>query len=83
MTLSPAPLLSPPPPLAPPTESSSSKKSTHGEAYLALSNTSLTLDSDSPNHIVKSSGPLMEIKLLVHSLATALAIMVFPQPGGP
>jgi len=84
MTLSPAPPASPPrPPLAPPTESNSSKKRTQGEAYLALSKTSLTLPSDSPNHIVNSSGPLTEIKLEEHSFATALAIRVLPVPGGP
>ena len=38
-------------------ESSSSKNRTQGAAALALSNTSLTFASDSPNHIVSSSGP--------------------------
>ena len=38
-------------------ESSSSKKSTHGAAARALSNTSRTLASLSPNHMVSSSGP--------------------------
>lgn len=64
-------------------ESNSSKNKTQGLAYLALSNTSLTLDSDSPNHIVNNSGPLILIKLAEHSLATALANRVLPQPGGP
>ena len=50
---------------------------------LTLSKTSLTLASDSPNHMVNSSGPLMEMKLAWHSLAIALARSVFPQPGGP
>lgn len=50
---------------------------------LALSKISLTLASDSPNHMVSSSGPLMEMKFAWHSLAMALASRVFPQPGGP
>lgn len=50
---------------------------------LTLSNTSLTLASDSPNHIVNNSGPLMEMKLAEHSEATAFARRVLPQPGGP
>jgi len=95
MTLSPAPPASPPPELlAAPTESSSSKNSTQGAddlkyyywmllIYLALSNISLTLASDSPNHIVNNSGPLIEIKLAEHSLATAFANNVLPHPGGP
>ena len=51
----------PPSPMLPPRdlamESSSSKKRTQGAAARALSNTSLTLASDSPNHMVSSSGP--------------------------
>lgn len=50
---------------------------------LTLSKISLTLASDSPNHMVSSSGPLMEIKLAWHSLAMALANKVLPHPGGP
>ncbi|CAN7974760.1 unnamed protein product, partial [Ixodes persulcatus] len=38
-----------------------------------LSKTSRTLASDSPNHMVSSSGPLIEMKLAWHSLAMALA----------
>mmetsp|Transcript_30126 Transcript_30126/g.84145 ORF Transcript_30126/g.84145 Transcript_30126/m.84145 type:complete len:233 (+) Transcript_30126:588-1286(+) len=64
-------------------ESNSSKNSTHGAAARALSNSSRTFDSDSPNHMVKSSGPLMEMKFDWHSLAMALARRVFPHPGGP
>ena len=52
-------------------------------SHLALSNTSRTFASDSPNHMVSSSGPLMEMKLAWHSLAMALASRVLPQPGGP
>mmetsp|Transcript_176846 Transcript_176846/g.430218 ORF Transcript_176846/g.430218 Transcript_176846/m.430218 type:complete len:227 (-) Transcript_176846:1607-2287(-) len=84
MTRSPAPPASPrEDPRAFAIESSSSKKSTHGAAPRALSNTSRTLPSDSPNHIVSSSGPLMEMKLAWHSLATAFANSVLPHPGGP
>lgn len=85
MTRSPAPPPSPPPPepLCTAIESSSSKKRTHGLAYLALSKISRTLDSDSPNHMVSSSGPLMLMKLALHSFATALAKSVLPHPGGP
>lgn len=84
MTLSPAPPASPIElPLDVPIESNSSKNKTQGALLLALSNTSLTLASDSPNHIVNNSGPLMEIKFALHSFATALANRVLPQPGGP
>lgn len=48
-----------------------------------LSNTSRTLASDSPNHIVSNSGPFTEMKFAWHSLAMALARRVLPQPGGP
>lgn len=84
ITLSPAPPASPADdPLCTAMESSSSKKSTQGLAYRALSNISRTFDSDSPNHIVNNSGPLMDMKLAEHSLATALASSVLPHPGGP
>ena len=63
--------------------SSSSKKRTHGALWRALSKISRTLASDSPNHMVRSSGPLTEMKLAWHSLAMALASSVLPQPGGP
>lgn len=48
-----------------------------------MSKISLTLASLYPNHMVNISGPLMEIKLAEHSLATALANKVLPHPGGP
>lgn len=84
ITLSPAPPASPEEdPLYTATESNSSKNNTQGAAALALSKISLTLASDSPNHMVNNSGPLTEIKLAEHSLATALASKVLPQPGGP
>lgn len=61
----------------------SSKKIWFGIAVLTLSKMSLTLASDSPNHMVNSSGPLMEMKLAWHSFAMALARRVLPHPGGP
>mmetsp|Transcript_37639 Transcript_37639/g.73535 ORF Transcript_37639/g.73535 Transcript_37639/m.73535 type:complete len:243 (+) Transcript_37639:349-1077(+) len=84
ITRSPAPPASPPElPRARAIESSSSKKSTQGADCLALSKISLTLLSDSPNHMVSSSGPLIEMKLDWHSLAIAFASSVLPHPGGP
>ncbi|KAH3663659.1 hypothetical protein OGAPHI_005060 [Ogataea philodendri] len=83
-TLSEAPPASPIlPPLALAIESSSSKNTTVGAAALALSKMSLILDSDSPYHILNSSGPLTEMKLADTSVATALAKRVLPVPGGP
>lgn len=85
MTRSPAPPPSPPepPPLWTPMESNSSKNKTQGLLCLALSNISLTLASDSPNHMVNNSGPLMDMKFALHSLAMAFARSVLPHPGGP
>lgn len=83
-TRSPAPPASPEePPRALAIESSSSKNMTQGAAARALSKTSRTLASDSPNHMVRSSGPLIEMKFAWHSFAMALASMVLPVPGGP
>ena len=62
---------------------SSSLKETQGAAAWALSKTSRTLASDSLNPMVRSSGPLTLPKLDEHSLATALASRVLPQPSGP
>uniref|UniRef100_A0A1A9ZDZ9 Uncharacterized protein n=1 Tax=Glossina pallidipes TaxID=7398 RepID=A0A1A9ZDZ9_GLOPL len=70
------------PPRALAIESNSSKNRTQGAAERALSKISLTLASDSPNHIVSNSGPLTDIKFAWHSLAMALANNVLPQPGG-
>lgn len=53
------------------------------QTWLTLSKISRTLASDSPNHMVRSSGPLTEMKLAWHSLAIALASSVLPHPGGP
>ena len=48
-----------------------------------LSNTSRTFASELPSHMLSNSGPLTDMKLAWHWLATALARRVFPQPGGP
>ena len=64
-------------------ESSSSKKSTQGCAFRARSNTSRTFFSLSPTYMLMSSGPLMLMKLMEHSVATAFAMSVLPVPGGP
>jgi len=72
-----------PEPLEIPIESNSSKNKTHCADCLALSKTSLTLASDAPNYIVNNSGPLIDMKLLEHSVAIALANNVLPHPGGP
>ena len=37
----------------------------------------------SPIHLLAISGPLTEMKLVPDSLARALAMRVFPVPGGP
>jgi hypothetical protein len=39
--------------------------------------------SVSPTYLEKSSGPLIAIKLRPDSVARALAVRVFEQPGGP
>lgn len=65
------------------TESSSSKKTTHGLASRARWKTRLTLASDSPMYMLRSSGPLTLKKLRLYSVAMALARSVLPVPGGP
>src|SRR5882762_2374967 len=68
-TRSPAPPASPPPPpRALAIESNSSKNITQGAAARALSNTSRTLASDSPNHIVRSSGPWDRRSMTTHKI---------------
>ena len=49
----------------------------------ALRKTSRIAFSDSPSHLLKTSGPFMDIKLASLSVATARASRVLPQPGGP
>mmetsp|Transcript_12660 Transcript_12660/g.38743 ORF Transcript_12660/g.38743 Transcript_12660/m.38743 type:complete len:268 (+) Transcript_12660:2284-3087(+) len=63
--------------------SSSSKNITHGRAARARTNRSRTFFSLSPTYMFSSSGPLTEMKLQPHSLATAFASRVLPLPGGP
>ena len=77
------PPLSAPAPRAGARASSSSKKTTHGAACLARSNTSRTFFSDSPTYMFTSSGPLTLRNRSAHSVATAFANKVFPVPGGP
>jgi hypothetical protein len=50
---------------------------------ITLANRLRTLLSDSPIHMLSSSGPLTEMKLVFASFAIALAISVLPQPEGP
>ena len=80
-------------------ESISSKKTITGMPSLALSRarwkTSRMCRSVSPTYLFSSSGPLMlrkklrpsspvrSVTFLASELATALAISVLPQPGGP
>jgi len=54
-----------------------------GADILALSKTFLTASSLYPTYLFKSYGPLTVMKLALASLAIALAIIVFPHPGGP
>mmetsp|Transcript_45859 Transcript_45859/g.114023 ORF Transcript_45859/g.114023 Transcript_45859/m.114023 type:complete len:246 (+) Transcript_45859:2383-3120(+) len=70
-------------PLRRPKASISSKKITAGALALAILNSSRTLASDWPNHLLSSSGPFTDRKLAPLSRATALASSVLPQPGGP
>ena len=76
-------MLSPPMPLVGASASISSKKITHGAACRALLKTSRTPLSDSPTHLLRSSGPLTLMKFASLSVATALASSVFPVPDGP
>ena len=64
-------------------ESISSMKMIEGEFFSASSKAFLRLDSDSPASLDMISGPLMRKKKAPVSLATARAISVFPEPGGP
>ncbi len=64
-------------------ESISSKKMMHGAVCLAFLKISLTAFSDSPTHLLSTSGPLTLMKLAELSVATAFARSVLPVPGGP
>ncbi len=63
--------------------SSSSMKMIAGEFFSASSKAFRRLLSDSPASLLIISGPLIRKKKAPVSLATALAISVFPVPGGP
>ncbi|KAG2741202.1 hypothetical protein P692DRAFT_20910440 [Suillus brevipes Sb2] len=63
-------------------ESSSSKNMTQGAAARALSNTSRTLASDSPNRIVSSSGPLMLMNWLDIQSRWLSQEVSYPSPEG-
>lgn len=54
-----------------------------GEFFSASSNAFLKLPSASPAILLMISGPLIKKKNAPVSFATALAIVVLPEPGGP
>jgi hypothetical protein len=54
-----------------------------GAFFCASSNALLKLDSLSPAILDMISGPLIKKKKAPVSFATARAIIVFPDPGGP
>mmetsp|Transcript_5136 Transcript_5136/g.8736 ORF Transcript_5136/g.8736 Transcript_5136/m.8736 type:complete len:222 (-) Transcript_5136:217-882(-) len=69
--------------LFPQSESTSSMKISEGFFSLAISNNCFTSLSDSPCHLLTRSEEEMEKKVLLHSVAQALAKKLFPVPGGP
>jgi len=71
------------PPLEGAMASISSKKTTQGAACLARRKVSRTALSLSPTHFEWNSGPLIDMKLALAPVATALARSVLPVPGGP
>ncbi len=83
MTRSVAPESAAPIPLLGEIASNSSKNIIAGAADLPFLNTSRIAFSLSPTHFEKTSGPFIDMKLASLSVATALASMVFPHPGGP
>ena len=54
-----------------------------GELSLAFLNISRIAFSVSPTYLLNSSGPFTAMKLSPDSVASALAIIVLEQPGGP
>ena len=54
-----------------------------GAESLAFLNNSLIAFSVSPTYFENSSGPFTAMKLRPDSVAKALAVRVFEQPGGP
>ena len=68
---------------APPRASISSIRIIAGVFSFALLNTSFITFSLSPYNGLNTSDPLSSMKFALISLLKALAIMVFPHPGGP
>mmetsp|Transcript_19657 Transcript_19657/g.36851 ORF Transcript_19657/g.36851 Transcript_19657/m.36851 type:complete len:245 (+) Transcript_19657:811-1545(+) len=64
-------------------ESTSSIKMTHGASRLARVKTALAFFSDSPSHLFSTEEASTLRKEAPPSVATALASMVLPVPGGP
>mmetsp|Transcript_9638 Transcript_9638/g.16478 ORF Transcript_9638/g.16478 Transcript_9638/m.16478 type:complete len:325 (-) Transcript_9638:291-1265(-) len=80
----PPPMPPPPPPArAPPMASISSMKMMAGELASASSKALRRPASLSPERLDITSGPLSVLKYTPHSVFTALAIIVFPEPAGP
>uniref|UniRef100_A0A0K2U9E5 Uncharacterized protein n=1 Tax=Lepeophtheirus salmonis TaxID=72036 RepID=A0A0K2U9E5_LEPSM len=71
------------PPRFLPTASISSINRIQGEFLRAMSNMSLIRAGPTPTNISKNSEPETDIKGTLASPAVALAIKVFPVPGGP
>mmetsp|Transcript_5386 Transcript_5386/g.13030 ORF Transcript_5386/g.13030 Transcript_5386/m.13030 type:complete len:228 (+) Transcript_5386:124-807(+) len=61
----------------------SSRKIVDGLWYRASSNSTRTSFSESPRHLETMLDAEMLKKVVLHSVATALASIVFPVPGGP
>eukprot|EP00955_Chlamydomonas_euryale_P098931 365184-Chlamydomonas_euryale.AAC.1 len=74
---------SPSPPRAPISASISSRKMVEGEWWRASSNSTLTSFSLSPRHLLMIDDAWMLKNVVRHSVATALASIVLPVPGGP
>lgn len=70
-------------PLLPKRQSISSMNITQGDSFFASLNMLLTIFSESPNHLLFISEMDMFRKHAPDSVATALANIVFPVPGGP
>jgi len=64
-------------------ESSSSNTMMLGALWRALRNTWRRFSSDSPTHLLFSSGPLTTMIAAPSAVAIALAKSVLPVPGGP
>ena len=72
----------PVPSRCPQSASTSSMNTIHGCRSRASSNKHLTPFSLSPSHLERRSDELTEMKVLLHSVAIALARYDFPVPGG-